>query len=258
MHAYLYIVCAWVGDCICVYIYILNACMYIYIYVCKCISVYMCIYWVHSCVCCAWVREQEHACVEKCKYICMYVCILCVCISVCIYVYVCIKVYTYSCVYVCMVVYRSCVYVCLCEFMCLVACYSVSDLLGRSKYSNRRVEIVLVMDLIYWRFKDRSTRWSVDQYLFVQWRPDGDSVPKPRHFMWVFVLISFSSLPLLCFIRIISCDLILYFTSLTYCITSWDNINCSPYLFNWYELVSVSFHLLVNRRCWLRPSTDIP
>jgi len=72
------------------------------------------------------------------------------------------------------------------------------------------------------------------------------------------VLMSFSSLPLLCFIRIISCDFILYFTGLTCCITSWDIINCSPYLCNWYKLISVSFHVLVNDRYWFRPSIDIP
>ena len=50
---------------------------------------------------------------------------------------------------------------------------------------------VLVVDPIHKRFEDRFMGWSVDQYRFVQWRPDGDSVPKLRHFMWVFILVHF-------------------------------------------------------------------
>ena len=55
---------------------------------------------------------------------------------------------------------------------------------GRSGY-------VFVVDLIHRQFEDRSTGWFVDQYQFEQWRPDGDSVPKPRHFMWAFILVHF-------------------------------------------------------------------
>ena len=143
----------------------------------------------------------------------------------------------------------------------LVVCYNVSDLFGEIRTqlqeTRTRSRFMLIVDPIHRRFEDLSIGWSVDQYRFVQWRPDGNSVPKPRHFMWVFVLMSFSSLPLLCFIRIISCDFILCFTSLTYCITSWGISDCSSYFCNWYKLVSVLFHVLVVHRCWLRPSIDI-
>ena len=98
-------------------------------------------------------------------------------------------------------------------FVCSVACYSVSDPFGEIRTqlqeTRTRSRFVLVVDPIHRRFENRSMGWSVDQYRFVQWRPDGDSVSKPHHFMWMFVLVSFSFLPLLCFIRIISCDFIL-------------------------------------------------
>jgi len=50
---------------------------------------------------------------------------------------------------------------------------------------------------------------------------------------------------------LISCDFLLYFTSLITCIASWDICDCSPYLCSWYELVSTSFHVLVVWRCCL-------
>jgi len=118
--------------------------------------------------------------------------------------------------------------------------------------------IRVVVNPTHRRFEDRFIGWSVDQCQFMQWRPDGDSVPKPRHFMWVFILMPISSLSLLCIIRIILCDFLLYFTSLTCCITSWDIMDCSPYLCNWYERVSVLVCVTVVRRCWLRPSIDTP
>ena len=70
----------------------------------------------------------------------------------------------------------------------LVACYSVSDSLGWSKLGNERFRFIPILDPIHKLFEDRFMEWSVDQYRFVQWRPDGDSVLKLRHFMWVFVL----------------------------------------------------------------------
>ena len=52
-------------------------------------------------------------------------------------------------------------------------------------------------------------------------------------------------------IFIISCGYLLYFTSLITCITSWDIYDCSLYLRSRYELVSMSFHVLVVWHCWL-------
>ena len=58
----------------------------------------------------------------------------------------------------------------------------------RLRKTRTRFGLVLVMDLIQWRFKNWFMGWSIDQYRFMMWRPEGDLVPKPRHFMWVFVL----------------------------------------------------------------------
>jgi len=61
-------------------------------------------------------------------------------------------------------------------FVCSVACYRVLDPFRRS-------------GPIQWQFEDLSMRWSVNQYRFVQWRPDSDSALKLRHFKWVFLFI---------------------------------------------------------------------
>ena len=54
------------------------------------------------------------------------------------------------------------------------------------------------------------------------------------------------------------CDYLMYFTSVITCITSWGISDCLPYLYTWYELISVSFHVLVVYHCWLRPSIGRP
>jgi len=134
-------------------------------------------------------------------------------------VYVCIIVYV--CVWVCPCVYAhvACVYGYMCECImsvwwlsflsvCLVACYSISDPFVRSKLGNRRFGIMPIMDPIPWRFEDRSMGWSADQYQFVQWRSDDDSIPKLRHFMWIpYLLLSIC----IYFTFIISCDYLMYF-----------------------------------------------
>ena len=58
--------------------------------------------------------------------------------------------------------------------------------------------------------------------------------------------------------RIISCERLIYFTSMITCITSWGISERSPYLFTLYEHLLASFHVLVVRRCWLRPSICWP
>ena len=145
--------------------------------------------------------------------------------------------------------------------MCSVACYNISDLFGKIRTRYWRFGLVPVMDPIHRRFEDRSMRWSIDQYRFMQWRPDDDSFPISRHFMWVFILVYFF---IYCCRYAFTCYsyhfmwLCVIFTSLVTCITSWDISYCSPYLFSCYELVSISFHVLVVCRCWLRPSVERP
>ena len=128
----------------------------------------------------------------------------------------------------------------------LVAWFSVSDSLGWSKLSNRRFGFVSILEPMLRRFKDRSIGWSVNQYRFVQLRPDGDSVLKPRHFMWVFVLVYLHYRYALHVTLIISCAFLLYFTSLITCIFSWDICDCSPYVSSWYEHLFASFHVIVD------------
>jgi len=56
--------------------------------------------------------------------------------------------------------------------------------------------------------------------------------------------------------RIISCKRLAYFISIVVRIISCDISECSLYLYSLFEHLSVSFHLLVVCRCWLRPSID--
>jgi len=92
----------------------------------------------------------------------------CVCVSVCIYKYICM--YISRCKYiVCMYVHTCirmymgvhiCVYVYVCKsvfiyYVCLVACCSDPDLFGKIRTCYGRFKVVLVIDLIHWRFEDR-------------------------------------------------------------------------------------------------------
>jgi len=60
-----------------------------------------------------------------------------------------------------------------------------------------QIGFVPVVNPIQGRFKDRFMGWSGDPYQSVWRRSDGDSVPRLRHFMWVFALVSFSYFSLL-------------------------------------------------------------
>ena len=106
--------------------------------------------------------------------------------------------YVYTCIYVCGRVYTYviCVGINCPPSLCMVVWYNVTDQFGEIRTYYRRFRFVLIMNPIWWRFKNRPMRCSVDQYQFMQWRPDDDSVLKSRHFMWVFTLVSFSYLSL--------------------------------------------------------------
>jgi len=110
------------------------------------------------------------------------------------------------------------------------------------------IRIRTVVDPTHRRFEDRPMGVFRGSYRFVQWRPDGDSFPKPRHFMWVFALVSFSLFTVLSCVLyvscIITCDRLLYFISLITCITSCDIRDRTSYLFSWIERL-LSFHVLV-------------
>jgi len=206
----------------------------------------------------------------------MLMCAECVCVWVCVCYIKCICMYIMCVIIFGVYVYMMCmheiecihVYVCMCVcyiIMCMtpwvIACCSDLDSFVRSELGNRRSRLRVRCDPMHWRFEDRSMGWSGDPYRFVQWRPDGDSDTKSRHFMWVFVLMLFLYLLLpvgvYVTIRIISCDHVMYFTSMITCITSWDISERSPYLFSCYECLLASFHVLVVRRYWLRASCGI-
>ena len=127
--------------------------------------------------------------------------------------YVCTQWYMcgYTCKYVvciCVWVYtHMCVYLSSSEFMCLDACYSDFGLFGKIQTGCMRFGLVAIMDPMHWRLEDRSMGWSGDPYQFAQWRADGDSVPKSRHFMWVFAFVLFPNLQL----SIAICVLLVYF-----------------------------------------------
>jgi len=59
------------------------------------------------------------------------------------------------------------------------------------------------------------------------------------HVIFLFTIIN----AYLCPIHIISCDQVIYYTSMFTCITSWDISEHSPYLFCWSEYLLVSFHV---------------
>ena len=158
------------------------------------------------------MHRSVHVCCKclcKSVYVCMYVCMY-VCISVCIisaWVYVCpMNVCLGMCIkYVCMCVY---VYGCMFVWVHGLGCVlQRSDPFAEIRTRCRRLEFVFADDLIRWRFKNWPIGWFGDSYQFVQWRPDGDSVPKPCHFMWVFV---YWSISISAFYLNVSCACIYY------------------------------------------------
>jgi len=178
-------------------------------------------------------------------------------------VYTCICIYVIICgcipVFVCGVYMYVCILVFVWVHVCWVACCSVSDPFDEIRTRCRRLEFVFVDYLIHWLFKDWPMGWPGDPYRFMQWRTDGNSVPKLSHFMWVFALVSFPYLSLsvlfICYLYHFMW-LLDIFTNMITCITSWGINDCSHYLFSRYECLSVPFHVVLVRRCWLRLSID--
>ena len=152
------------------------------------------------------------------------------------YVGVCVYLYTYicGCTRMFMRVYcgvYTCMRVCLCEFMCLVACCSVSYSFGETW---TRFKVVPDVDQIHRRFEDRFMGWPVDQYRFVQWRSDNDSVSKPRYFMWVFAFALFPYLPLL----ICICFTLSFHVTIWCILPLWLSVSL-------HELSVIVFHICV-------------
>jgi len=193
-------------------------------------------------------------CVCACACVCGYVynVYVSICMSSCVYRYM----YVWGCTRMCLcarVGMLECIYV---TCICSVVCCSDSDSFVQYKLSNGRFRVVPIMDPIPWQFEDLSMRWSADLYQFMHWRPDNDSISKPRHFMLVFALVLFSLFYhcqyYLYVICIISCDCLRYFTSLVTCITSWDISECSLYLYSWFERLFTSFYVVVGHPYWYK------
>jgi len=202
-----------------------------------------CVY-VRECVWCMCVCESLYyvCCWRKYVHICVIPCIYVLCVYVGIYVYV----YKY-------------VYICVCTSKCVFGC--MSQRYGPTHEIWTRSGFVFAVEPIHWRFEDRPMGWFGDSYRFVQWRPDDDSDPKPRHFMWVFAFVLFSYLPssvvFICYLYHFMWPSDSFLSVITHTISCVIS-ECSFYLYNWYEHLLASFQVLVIRRCWLRPSIDIP
>jgi len=169
------------------------------------------------------------------------------------YVGICVYLYTYicGCTRMFMMYIVECIPVR--EYVCVSSCVwlrvaALRIRLVRSgplQETRTRSGFVLVVDPIPWQFEDWFMRWSIDQYRFVQWRPDGDSVPKSRHLMWVYVLVY---LPLLVCIYILHLS---FHVTFRYILSVWLLVPLHETSMN------VHFNYIVDRRlyqyhfmCW--------
>ena len=153
--------------------------------------------------------------------ICMYIGVY-LGVPVYVWVYPCTCMHVYWCTWVCVHSTSS---------MCVrlrVAAFGIR--LVQSEHGNGRFGVVLVMDLIHRRFRNWPIGWSGDSYRFAQWRPDGDSVSKPCHFMWVLV---YWSISISTFYLNISCPCIYYSALFCSCRSLLLHYN-ALILFYWY------------------------
>jgi len=150
----------------------------------------MCIYYVCMCILCIWVYS-----------VCMHVC-------TCIYVVcVCMRMYVHvsSCVWLRDTAFQINSYDpnSITENLDCVRYKPDTQAIRRPTHGMIRRSVPARTVKTKWRFRS-----------------------KPRHFMWVFALVSFSYLLLPVgvnvFIRIISCDRLIYFASMIIYIISWD------------------------------------
>jgi len=160
-----------------------------------------------------------------------YVCVRVLLGIICMYAYVCLRialhnvctyVYMYTCIWVC-----TCVsmhpYVYVCMWLCVLQYGPVwwdpdpfQEIQSCARYGP--------VAQAFWRPNHGMIQGS---YQFVQWRPDGDSDPKPRHFMWVFILMSFPcSLWPVVFIYLF----VLFHVNMWHILSVW-----LPYHFIWHQ-----------------------
>ena len=141
---------------------------------------------------------------------------------------------------------------CTCEFICLVACCSNSDPIIRSesvtKYQNPiriRVRRVSIRQTIR-RPTYESTRRSVSVRTMQTRHRFGPEIASFHVSVCFCVICLFTVVnEYLCFTRIISCERLIYYTSMITRIISCDVSECSLYLYSKYECLSASFHVLL-------------
>jgi len=167
-------------------------------------------------------------------FVCVCVCV-CVCVSVWMstYMYVCLGVYMSTCIYVVCVCIR--VYVCVssCVGLCVAAFQTCScdlnSITGVSNLCHYRPDILVIRrptNEMIWRFipiRVVRTRWRIKSKT-ASFHVSVCSYVFPYLLLPVGVHVA---------IRIISCDHLLYFTSMITCITSWDVSECTLYLYSY-------------------------
>jgi len=133
----------------------------------------------------------------------------------------------YMGVYACIFFYM-CVYLWSCGIMCVwLRGTTISVRSGPVWWDPYgRFGFMSVMDPIHCRFKNRPMGWFGGSYRFVRWRQDGDSDPKPHHFMWVFVYWSISISVFLpyCLMRFYILFCIIFFIPATIVISWYSHI----------------------------------
>ena len=205
-----------------------------------------------------WVWVREHGRIgDAC--VCMYVCI-----GMFIYMYCCVCLYMYVCGYTCMCpcacvgVNRVFIFICMCWLR--ATAFHVCLVSFEPNYRRPRPDPDSCS--LWTRYNDdlKTVLWDDPSISTGSCSEDQTAIR-----FWNCVISCECSL--LCIYRcryalhvdlIISCNFLLYFTSLITFITSWDIHDCPLYSCNWYLLVLALFHALVVYRCWLRPSFDTP
>ena len=176
------------------------------------------------------------------SYICMYVWVyvyVLYYVSVCVYVYVCVCIS--SCVYDCVLQWSRSIWWDLNPLQEIWICthYGPDTLAIRTPIHGMIQRSVAVRAVkIRWQFESKITSFHVSVYSII---------------ISLFIVIS----RCLYVTRIISYERLSDFTSMITYITSWDIKKRSPYLFSWYEHLSVSFHVIVGCHYWTKTSYGI-
>jgi len=146
---------------------------------------------------------------------------------ICVYMSIFIYMIVYTLLYLCAHIYfcaRVGIWMYVCEFMCLAACYSILGSFTRSELGNRRFEFVP----LWTRYTDDSKtdheiiRRFVPIHAMKIIRRFGSKVASFHVSIYFCVIFLFTNVNrYLCFTCTISCDHLIYFTSMIMRIISW-------------------------------------